>query len=252
MQLAKHLAQGRLVYLSQQQDAITVNENDCYRWMAFSGVVQSIMRKRKPWQLTLPHHIALALPLLFFKPTRIIELGLGGGNLTRFLPHLSADITLTTVDHSQEVITCFKQHFNPEDALFELICADGMTWLSQQQTKDIDWIICDVYQSQELGFDCIINQLETLTNKVAAQACLSINLPDISDHDINLCLTVLQQLTPNHHITYFTIPNYLNIVIQLTPKHWQLHRLIKRNKQCYLPKVVSQRWRSFWPHGMQA
>ncbi|TMM45022.1 hypothetical protein [Colwellia ponticola] len=251
MQLAKHLAQGRLVYLSQHQDAITVSENDHYRWMAFNDVVQSIMRKRKPWQLTLPHHIALLLPLLFCKPKRIIELGLGGGNLTRFLRHLSPDIMLTTVDHSQEVINYFEQYFNPDKVCFDLICADGMTWLAQQQTCNIDWIICDVYHSQELGFDCIIKQLEVLTNKIDAQACLSINLPDINDHDINLCLTVLQQLTPNHHITYFTIPNYLNIVIQLTPNHWQLHRLIKRNKQCYLPGLILQRWRDFWPHGMQ-
>lgn len=251
MQLAKHLAQGWLVYLSQQQDAITVSENDSYRWMAFSEVVQSVMRKRKPWQLTLPHHIAILLPLLFFKPTRIIELGLGGGNLTRFLQHLSPNIMLTTIEHSQDVIDSFTQYFNPEKVYLDIIFADGMTWLTQHDTSNIDWVICDVYQSQELGFDCIINQLEVLTDKVDSQACLSINLPDISDHDINLCLTILQQLTPNHHITYFTIPNYLNIVIHLTPNTWQLHRLIKRNKQTYLPEVTLQRWRNFWPHGMQ-
>ena len=251
MQLEKHLAQGRLVYLSQQQDAITVSENDHYRWMAFSDVVQSVMHKRKPWQLTLPHQIALLLPLLLFRPTRIIELGLGGGNLTRFLQQLSPDIILTTIDHSQVVIDSFSQYFNPEKVAMDIICADGMTWLAQQDASDIDWIICDVYQSKELGFDGIVTQLEVLTSQLEAQACLSINLPDISDHDINLCLTILQQLQPDHHITYFNIPNYLNIVIHLTPKHWQLHRLIKRNKQSYLSQVTAQRWRKFWPHGLQ-
>ena len=146
MQLAKHLAQGRLVYLSQQQDAITVSENDYYRWMVFSEVVQSVMHKRKPWQLTLPHQIALLLPLLIFRPTRIIELGLGGGNLTRFLQHLSADIMLTTIDHSQEVIDSFSQYFNPEKVDMDITCADGMTWLAQQDASDIDWIICDVVE----------------------------------------------------------------------------------------------------------
>jgi spermidine synthase len=251
MQLAKHLAQGRLVYLSQQQDAITVSENDSYRWMAFSDVVQSVMHKRKPWQLTLPHQIALLMPLLLFRPTRIIELGLGGGNLTRFLQHLSANIRLTTIDHSQEVIDSFRQYFNPEQVEMDITCADGMTWLAQQNASDIDWIICDVYQSQELGFDCIVNQLEVLTSKLDSQGCLSINLPDISDHDINLCLTILQQLQPDHHITYFNIPNYLNIVIHLTPTHWPLHRLIKRNRQSYLSLVTLHRWRKFWPHGLQ-
>lgn len=251
MRLAKHLAQGRLVYLSQQQDAITVSENDYYRWMAFSDIVQSVMHRRKPWQLTLPHQIALMLPLLFFRPTRIIELGLGGGNLTRFLQHLSSDIMLTTIDHSQGVIDSFVQYFNPEQAELDIVCADGMTWLTEQSAGELDWIICDVYQSQEFGFDAIVKQLETLTSKLNSQACLSINLPDISDSDINLCLTILQQLQPDHHITYFNIPNYLNIVIHLTPAHWQLHRLIKRNKHSYLSQVTLQRWRQFWRHGQQ-
>ena len=251
MRLAKHLAQGRLVYLSQQQDAITVSENDYYRWMAFSDIVQSVMHRRKPWQLTLPHQIALMLPLLFFRPTRIIELGLGGGNLTRFLQHLSSDIMLTTIDHSQGVIDSFAQYFNPERAELDIVCADGMTWLTEQSAAELDWIICDVYQSQEFGFDAIVKQLETLTSKLNSQSCLSINLPDISDSDINLCLTILQQLQPDHHITYFNIPNYLNIVIHLTPAHWQLHRLIKRNKHSYLSQVTLQRWRQFWRHGQQ-
>jgi len=251
MRLAKHLAQARLVYLSQQQDAISVSENEYYRWMAFSNVVQSVMHKRKPCQLTLPHQIAIMLPLLFFRPTRIIELGLGGGNLTRFLQHLSPDIELTTIEYSQQVIESFGAHFNPEQVDLDIVCADGMTWLIEQDATELDWIICDVYQSQEFGFDVIVKQLETLTDKLAAQSCLSINLPDINDSDINLCLTILQQLQPDHHITYFNIPNYLNIVIHLTPKSWLLHKLIKRNKQSYLPQVVAQRWRKFWPHGLQ-
>ncbi len=251
MRLAKHLAQGRLVYLSQQQDAISVSENDYYRWMAFSDVVQSVMNKRKPYQLTLPHQIAIMLPLLFFRPSCIVELGLGGGSLTRFLQHLSPDIKLTTIEYNQQVIDSFNQHFNPEKVDFNLVYADGMTWLKELDATELDWIICDVYKSQEFGFDAIIKQLETLTDKLASQSCLSINLPDISDTDINLCLTILQQLQPAHHITYFTIPNYLNIVIHLTPRNWLMHKLIKRNKQSYLPQVTLQRWRRFWPHGLQ-
>jgi len=254
MKLSKHLTQGWSVYLSQHEDAITVSENNHYRWMAFNDVVQSVMHKRKPWQLTLPHQITLLLPLLFFKPNRIIELGLGGGNLTRFLQHLSPDVILTTIEHSQHVIDCFSQYFNPEEAVLDIICADGMTWLNQQSISNhknkFDWVICDVYQSKEFGFNAIVKQLEVLTENLDSQACLSINLPDISDTDINLCLTILKQLKPQHHITYFTIPNYLNIVIHLTPEHWQLHRLIQRNNKNYLSNLTLKRWRTFWRHGL--
>ncbi len=251
MQLAKHLAQGRLVYLSRQQDAISISENDYYRWMAFNDVVQSVMNKRKPWQLTLPHQIALMLPLLFFKPSNIVEFGLGGGNFTRFLHHLSADITIKTVEYNQQVIDCFNQYFNPDDADYQLICADSISWLKEPNYDEFDWLICDVYQAKHLGFDYMIKQLELLASNVSAQSCLSINLPDICDSDINLCLTILQQLMPSHHINYFEIPNYLNIVIHLTPSHWQLHKLLQRNKLTYLPPIILQRWRKLWRHSQQ-
>ena len=275
MKLATHLSRGRLVYLSQQQDAMTVSESDHYRWMAFNDVVQSVMLIRKPAQLTLPHHIAVLLPLLFFRPKKIVELGLGGGNLTRFLNHLSTDTLLTTLEHSQVVIDSFNQYFNPEHAKLDIICADGMAWLqgyieSYGKTdvdsysgiyaersieinteNDIDFIICDVYQSQTLGFNVIVNQLEIISTALNSDACASINLPDISDSEIQLCLTILQQLNPNHRITHFAIPNYLNIVMHLTPKHWPLHRLIKKNKHSYLSNVTFKRWKSFWGNGIQ-
>ena len=259
MKLATHISQGRLVYLSPQQDAMSVSENDHYRWMAFNDVVQSVMLMRKPSQLTLPHHIVILLPLLFFKPNKVIELGLGGGNLTRFIQNLSNELSLTTIEHSQTVIDAFEQYFNPNNTCFDIVCADGMHWITDyinnyvqsDSAHDIDWVICDVYQSQAQGFNVIVNQLEIISSTLNVDACASINLPDISDDEVQLCLTILKQLNPNYRITYFTIPNYLNIVMHLTPKHWHLHRLIKKNKQSYLSTVKFNRWRKYWPHGLQ-
>ncbi len=250
MKLEKHLSQGRLLHLTKHGDAISVSENDHFRWMAFNDVMQSIMHKRKPYSLTLPHQIALLLPLLFFRPKNIIELGLGGGNLTRFLSHLSTEINLTSIECNQQVIECFTNFFNPEKETMHVIYADGLSWLEQQNTMLHDWIICDVYRSDEFGFNIIVKQLETLTSQLNSQSCLSINLPDVSDEEINLCLIILKQLQSEHHIHYFHIPNYLNIVIHLYPKNWPIHRLIKRNKNSYLSPIKFNHWCQFWPHGI--
>ena len=252
MKLEKHLSQGKLLYLSKHGDAISVSENDNFRWMAFNDVVQSIMHRRKPYLLTLPHQIALLLPLLLFRPKNIVELGLGGGNLTRFLTHLSTEINVTSLEYNQQVIDCFTEYFNVEQKIENIIHTDGLTWLADKETTNIDWLICDVYRSDEFGFNNIIKQLEILTDKLNDNACLSINLPDISDEEINLCLSILQQLQSNHHISYFHIPSYLNIVIHLYPKHWPLHRLLKqktKREHSYLSKRIFNRWRRFWPHG---
>ena len=252
MKLDRHLSQGKLLYFSRHYDAISISENSHFRWLAFNDVVQSVMHQRKPHTLTLPHQLILLLPLLLYRPKKIVELGLGGGNLSRFLSALSCEIELTSVEYNPEVITCFSEYFNPCGTHFTIIGAEGLAWLNVQPADDIDWLICDVYRSDESGFQGIVKQLEVLTEKLHSQSCLSINLPDVSDNEINLCLTLLLQLQVSHNIRYFHVPNYLNIVIHLYPKHWPLHRILSRGVQRnnnYLSPRVFNRWCKFWPHG---
>ena len=254
MQLSKHIAQGKLLYLSQGDEAISVSENDHYRWLAFANesgeqVIQSVMHKRKPWQLTLPHQTALLLPLLFFRPRAIVELGLGGGNLDRFLTHLSSDIAMQSIEYNKTVIRCFKRYFNPNNAEVSVQNNDSKQWLVQQSKAKPDWLICDVYQTQQQRVADTNKQLTILIESIDSDSVLSINLPDASDDEVNLCLTILQQVQSSHHIYYFHIPNYLNIVIHLIPKHWQTTRLLKRNKNSYLPKRLFLQWRKFWRYG---
>tara|TARA_R110001592_G_scaffold83268_1_gene246532 strand:- start:2189 stop:2977 length:789 start_codon:yes stop_codon:yes gene_type:complete len=257
MQLAKHVAQGKLTYLSQGKEAISVSENEHYRWLAFGStygnnndeqVIQSIMLKRKPWKLTLPHQTALMLPLLFFKPNNMVELGLGGGNIQRFIHSVSKHIALHSIEHSSVVIDCFNQYFNPQNNQAQVTYEDSKRWL-QQNTLDYDWYVCDVYQQDIQSYNSTVSQLEHLTASIKPTTCLSINLPDANDNEVNLLLTILKQLSTHHEITYFHIPNYLNIVIHLIPKQWQIYKRIKRNNHSYLPKNTFSRWKEFWQHG---
>ncbi len=255
MQLAKHIAQGKLAYFNQGNEAISVSENEHYRWLAFSGnnneqVIQSVMLKRKPWKLTLPHQTALMLPLLFFKPNSIVELGLGGGNIQRFINNLSEDISIHSIEHSSDVIDCFNQYFNPEKNPMHVVFSDSQQWLQENKTQ-FDWFICDIFQQDIQSYDNTINQLEHITQHIKTNTCLSINLPDASDNEVNLLLTILQQLSPLHEITYFHVPNYLNIVIHLIPTQWQSYKRLKRNKYSFLPKNTFSRWQKFWQHGKQ-
>lgn len=265
MQLAKHVAQGKLTYLSQGDESISVCENEHYRWLIFGiisnnsnstggnnksheQVIQSVMHKRKPWKLTLPHQTAMMLPLLFFKPKSMVELGLGGGNIQRFIPHVSKKIALHSIEHSNVVIDCFNQYFNPENNQVQLTYDDSMQWLKQNTLK-YDWYVCDIYQQDIQSYHIVVNQLEQLTAKLEPNTCLSINLPDATDNEVNLLLTLLKQMSAHHEIIYFHIPNYLNIVIHLIPKQWQIYKRIKRNKHSYLPQNTFSRWKGFWQHG---
>lgn len=258
MQLTKHIEKSQLLYLNQSygnksSDAISISENDYYRWIAFDDVIQSVMHKRKPWKLTLPHQTAILLPLLFSKPENIIELGLGGGNIARYLAHLSSDISFTSVECNKTVIESFTKYFNPEEAKINIIHNRAEVWLSDkalsgQITEDIDWLICDVYQQQLTDFKETIKLLEVFMSSLTDGSCLSINLPDSSDQEVNLCLTILQQLQTHHRIVYFHVPNYLNIVIHVLPEHWPIDYPNKKNKRSYLPKRIYSRALQFWQH----
>ncbi len=253
MQLAKHVAQGKLTYLNQGSAVISVSENEHYRWLAFAGengeqIIQSVMLKRKPWKLTLPHQTALMLPLLFFKPDNMVELGLGGGNIQRFIKNISPKTAIDSIEHDNVVIDCFNQYFNPQNNQVRLIYSDSKHWLQHNKTN-YDWYICDIYQQEIQSYDNTVSQLEHITANLKANTCLSINLPEASDNEVNLLLTILKQLSTHHDISYFHVPNYLNIVIHLVPKQWQTFKRLKRNTHSYLPRNIFSRWKKFWQHG---
>ena len=253
MQLAKHVSQGKLTFLNQGSEYISIHENDYYRWLSFNSgkteqVIQSVMLKRKPWKLTLPHQTVMMFPLLFFKPDSMVELGLGGGNIQRFVNHISNKITVHSIEHNCVVIDCFNQFFNPENNKVHIIFNDSKEWLGKNTFK-YDWYICDIYQENMQSYENTITQLQELTRNILPGTCITINLPEASDNEVNLLLTILKEVSIHHEITYFHIPNYLNIIIHLIPKQWQTYKRIKRNNHSYLPKITFERWKNFWLHG---
>lgn len=252
MKLNQHLAQSQLIFLENKHNAqISVHEDKYYRWLAFDDVIQSVMLKRRPEKLTLPHQYAALLPLLFFRPNNIVELGLGGGNLTRFLAALHPNIHITSIELSPTVIQCCSQYFQLPKPNIKIEQTAALAWLNKNsisKEQAIDWLICDVYQHHTHSFEERVKLISALVENLDAFACLTINLPDLSDSEINLCLTILAQLQSTHNIIYFHIPRYLNVIIHLTPKSWPINHLKKRNKNSYLSKTSYQRWRKLFAH----
>jgi len=249
MKLIKHIQQGQLTYLSQSDELISVSENNHYRWLAFDDVVQSMMLKRQPWQLTFPHQISLLSPLLFFRPKHVVEFGLGGGNLARFLLHYLPDLTLDTIEYSQEVIDCFTNYFNPQSAKVNLHHYTALDWLHYNKRIKPDWFICDIYQSSQSIYDSI-TLTKNILSKVGKHAVLSINLPSPTNDEINYFLTELKILAPSKQLIYFHIPNYLNVIIHLLPLEMVPKAQNTLNDISVLPLRTAKRWRSYWRHGL--
>ncbi|MDO6444898.1 hypothetical protein Q4493_03815 [Colwellia sp. 1_MG-2023] len=245
MKLAAQLQQSKLLYLHQGSENLAVAENEHYRWVLFDDVVQSIMLKRVPSKLTIPHQYILMLPLLFHTPKKIIELGLGGGNLVRFLTKTLPHSEILSIEYNSHVIDCFYNFFNPQNIQQPIVHTSFELWLAKKKKQQqCDWLIYDIYQTNEKP-QYFLKQIKRIINKTDDHTWLSINLPDLDEHDLNIALLHLSSLKSTRIMRYFHIPHYKNIIIHLTPKHAALS---ERNS--VLPHYAKTRWASYWQHGM--
>jgi len=255
MKLAEHLSQGHILYLNHNEELLSVSENNHYRWLAFDNVVQSVMLKCKPWQLTLPHQIAMMLPLLFIQPQQVIEFGLGGGNLARFLRHYLPTLNLDTIEYSSAVIGCFEKYFNPQKQGFNLHNNAALDWLHHNKKKQADWLICDIYQKNQ-SIEDSLNLTKNILKNINEKAVLSLNLPSPSHQEIHYFLEHLRQLSSDKTVVYFHLPKYLNIIIHIYPTSFLLTKesAISKNMNFshpFLPHYIVNRWMGFWHHGIK-
>ncbi|WDE11198.1 hypothetical protein [Thalassomonas haliotis] len=250
MRLPTQFRQKQLLYFHQQQEAISVYENAYYRWLTCSRVLQSLMLKSRPWQLTLPHHNTLLLPLLFFRPNRVIELGLGGGNLSRFLKKIAPAIDLVTIEYQQNVIDCFLKFFNPQSQENRIIHADINHWFGHHSPDGHNWIIYDIYQQPKVANRPPNTLLQLLVTTLTPDSCFSINLPEPSAPELTLLLKQLRCWKSSHRLYYFTVARYRNVIIQLLPKSWPINGA-KAVSESYLPPKLIPPWLKCWQAGKE-
>ncbi|WDD98416.1 hypothetical protein [Thalassomonas actiniarum] len=250
MRLPIQFQQKKLLYFNQEREVIAVYENAYYRWITCSRVLQSLMLKSRPWQLTLPHHNALLLPLLFFRPKQVIELGLGGGNLSRFMKKIALAIDWLTIEYEQNVIDCFRRYFNPLSQENQIIHADINHWFKHHNSGEHSWIIYDIYQPPKVSTNPPDTLLQLLLKTLTPDSCFSINLPEPSAPELTLLLKQLKRRQSSHRLYYFTVARYRNVIIQLLPKSWQLNGT-GYLAESYLPPKLIPPWLKCWQAGQE-
>ncbi|MEG0008974.1 MAG: SAM-dependent methyltransferase [Aeromonas sp.] len=134
-----------LLHLSVKAERrLSILENEQHRWLEIDGVVQSAMSLAEPGSLCLPHqqHIAERLPA---QASRILELGLGGGDLTRHLAMRWPEAQHDCVDLDAEILTLFQQFFLPErQRAPRLHHADALHFLLESRER-YDLVLLDLF-----------------------------------------------------------------------------------------------------------
>lgn len=193
MQLAKIIQSPQLQYYQKVDDVsggICVYQNQSFRWLAFNDVVQSMMNINRPHHLVLRHQYHMLLPLVYFSPVSIVELGLGGGSFQRFVAKLLPKADIVSIEASELVIELFYTFFNPFEHAGRVLKADAFAYSQQLSYRSVDWLIYDIYQQQDQSFVTIASKLAQLTDKVSQQGWLTCNLACATKQEVAILLEI--------------------------------------------------------------
>lgn len=123
---------------------LSILENDRHRWLEIDGVVQSAMSLAQPDSLCLPHQRSIAEHLPE-RAARILELGLGGGDLTRHLAARWPEAHHDCVDLDEEILVLYPQFFQPAPGRApRLHHADALHFL-QASGEQYDLVLLDLF-----------------------------------------------------------------------------------------------------------
>lgn len=221
MSLNKHLAQGKLLHYCQSPEPISVSESEQLRWIAFDDIVQSVVRKNKPHQLTLPHQWALMMPLLNFTPSTLTEFGLGAGNHLLFVESLAKNINHQVIENNSTVIELALNFFPLSKYKANIVHQDAKLWLEESLSKQemvfSDWVIFDIYQKAKFGDSSYNQLLSKVIESLPSGVILSINFPESTEKEIMFWLGQLAA-KQTHIVNYYTVPHFKNQIIHLIPK----------------------------------
>ena len=176
---------AKLSYFTQATNPISVYENKHFRWLNFGNTTQSVMNLRIPETLTLPHQTYILLPFSFIPISKVTEIGLGGGNLLRFLHHYKPSLSFTSVEKNREVINCFSQFFNPKNLKFNQLNGDSIS-LSGFNFINTQWLIYDIFSRIDDNNITLLSEYLSRLTIDSELICVSINIPQSTNNELML------------------------------------------------------------------
>lgn len=98
------------------------------------------------------------------RPQKVAILGLGTGDIPRFLRDAYLETEIIIVEHAQEIIDLAKKYFRLESpGTYNYHCHDYMVWLNRSVVRNLDLLIVDVFTNQSL--------IESMCNSEFYQLC---------------------------------------------------------------------------------
>lgn len=214
--LSQPKASEVLLLHSNHQRRLCVQQNSQHRWLTIDEVVQSVMSLRDPNILCLPHQQIIA-NLLPDAVDSILELGLGGGDLTRYFEQRFTPTRHHCVELDGQILDIYQRYFQAPDQMRPhptLYHDDAIAFIAKHQTR-YQLIVLDLF-SQE-GNPLALFQAQTYQHLARClQGDLFINLlPRTAlelEHARQLCERWIGPATR------YSVPGFINTIIHVTTR----------------------------------
>lgn len=191
---------------------IEVRQWETYRWLHLGDdSVQTLMLLDAPDQLVLANIQALLTTLLFCPAAkRVLNLGLGGASIERYLDLKQVDMEVRSVESNEKIIQLAKDYFQLPERV-DVIHDFADTFLSaHNETYDI--VLCDIFVA-DMQASCLYdNEFYANVSRCLDEAgVLAINiLPETEEDVMKMLLPIKNNFD---HIYLLEFPDYMNAII---------------------------------------
>ena len=170
---------------------VQISEQDGVRYLHLgTDTIQSAMRLSAPDELVLSYTRSMLAFLLFVPdPGRIVNIGLGGGSLAKWIYHNLTRAQQLVLELNPRVIACARQYFHlpPDDRRLRVLEADGAAWAAQHPDC-CDVVLVDGYDGRSQAAELATREFYADTVRcLSADGILVVNLWG-SDRRFDDCL----------------------------------------------------------------
>lgn len=205
--------ESELLYsASDAEEIIEVRQWQQYRWLHLGDrSVQAVMKTDAVEQVILPNIQALLAVLLFcLKPERLLNLGLGGASLERYMEANWPEVQLTSVESSKKVIELANDYFYlPEKVNVKHDLADQFV---QGQTQTYDIILADIFVAANQA-SCLFDEsfYANISKCIEKTGVLAMNiLPESEEDVVNILLPMKNYFG---YLYLLEFPDFSNAII---------------------------------------
>ena len=204
---------SELLYSSPDTgEILEVRQWQQYRWLHLGDKsVQALMMTNAVEQIALPNIQALLATLLFNpEPKRLLNLGLGGASLERFLNLNFPELELKSVESNKKIIELAKEYFYlPEKIDVIHSAADEFV---QEHKQRYDIILSDIFVADSQA-NCLYDEsfYKNISDCIEETGILAINILPQSEEDVVNVLLPMKNYFGYLYLLEF--PDFSNAII---------------------------------------